>query len=96
MIGADFAKREGLGVARIRIADDRQVLAIRLQRQQCAGRQIEIMALCGGRPKVLIGSMYCCRPIHEPFQDTPDAIASTVRLPSAGRSLSGQHRFEER
>ena len=54
MIAADLGRRERLGVADVGVADDRQVIAERLERREAARRQIEVAADRCGRPQVLL------------------------------------------
>ena len=52
VIAADFRRRERLGVLHVGVADDRDVVAVGLERLQARRRQIEVAADGGRRPQV--------------------------------------------
>ena len=54
VIAADLRRRERSGVAHVGVADDRQVVAIRLERRERRRAEIEVATLAGRRPHVLL------------------------------------------
>ena len=54
VIAADFRRRERLGVPHVGVADDRDVVAERLERREAARRQVELAAHRRRRPQVLL------------------------------------------
>ena len=87
MVAACLRQREGLGVAYVRVADDRQVIPKRLERTQAARGEVETHCL---RPPAPTGSflsrIWCCRPNRGPFRCTPGEPGSAVGLPNALRA----------
>ena len=67
VIAADLRRRERLGVADVGVADDGQVVAVRLERAQAGRRQVERRAGRRRRPHVLLeAERRCCRPRRAP------------------------------
>ena len=90
VVAADFRRGEGLGVADVGVADDRQVVAERLDRAEAARRQVEVAARLLGRPHELLGAEpgAAGRAVHDfnggeahPLAGAP-APASFARAPS--------------
>ena len=92
VIGADFRRRERFGVADVGVADNRQVITIRLERLEAGRTEVEVRSRRGRRPHVLLDAegRATRRAVNHFHGDQP-------QRPSAlGERARGQHRIEER
>ncbi len=56
MVAADLVGRRGLGLTHVRVADDREVVAVLLERRERRGREIVRLPRGRGRPEVHLGA----------------------------------------
>ncbi len=96
VIGADFRQRERFGVADVGVADDRQVVAERLERRQRARAQVERGADFSGRPHVLAEAELggAGRAVHH-LDRRQAHLLRRGRRPGE-RRRRGRHRIEDR
>ena len=94
MVAAYLGQREGLGIAYVRVADDRQVIPKRLERTQAARGEVERTAFGRRRPQVLFYPVFGAAGRTVDHFDAHQASRVSCRL--AKRAPGRHHGFEQR
>ena len=95
VITADLLGIEGFGHTHIGVADDGEIVAIGLERQQAACREVELAPLGRWRPQVLLGTQLVAtgRPVHH--LDTDEPGGGNIINRARPEPPSRHHRLQE-
>jgi hypothetical protein len=93
MVAADLRRRERFRVADVGVADDRQVVAVRLERRETGRREVELRPDARRRPQIFLDAerRAARRSVHHLDRDQTNLFGRGAR-----DRASGHHRLEER
>jgi hypothetical protein len=94
VVAADLRGGEGLGVADVGVADDRQMIAKRLERLEAGSAQVEVASDTGRRPQVFLDAIRRAAggAVDHLDADEPDLLSGRRAEGLADR----RHRLEQR